>query len=315
MRSSTIKGKSELMRRRQGGAWAMRGVVLIAFAGVVAGCGGDSGETLATVTAPAVTATAPEVMVTGDAVTQTSDAVTVTPSEVTVTRPEVTETAPEVTVTGAAGPPRESEPGTAAAALSSLPVKGKAGKVGYDRDEFGSPWSDATSAQGSRNGCDTRNDVLRRDLDAIVIEPGTSGCVPLTGTLEDPFSGDTLSFARGEDSASEIHIDHVVSLSNAWQTGAQQLPEDERETLANDPLNLWAVDGSLNMSKGDGDAATWLPPNKAIRCDLVAQQVAVKTKYELWVTSAEADAISRVLRSCPDEALPTIDQWSIPVTS
>ncbi|MGB3185583.1 MAG: HNH endonuclease family protein [Ornithinimicrobium sp.] len=264
-------------------------------------------------TAPTVTATAPEATVTEDAVTATSEAVTVTPPAVTVTPPRVTETAPEVTITGAAGDP-ESEAGTALGALSSLPVKAKAGNGGYDRDEFGSPWSDATSTHGSRNGCDTRNDVLRRDLDGLVVEPGTAGCVAQTGTLSDPYSGDQMPFVRGEDSASGIHIDHVVSLSDAWQTGAQQLSEDGREHLANDPLNP-AVDGSLNQSNGDGDAATWLPPNEAIRCDLVAQQVAVKGVYRLWVTTAEADAVSRVLGACPDEVLPTIAQWVTPATS
>lgn len=297
-------------------------LLLMALSASVSGCGGSSDDAPVTVTAPTSTTTAAEVTVTEDAVTVTSEAVTVTPPAVTVTPPAVTETAPEVTVTGAAGEPDEGaagkpgeESGTALGALSSLPTKGKAGTGGYDRDEFGSPWSDATSAQGSRNGCDTRNDVLRRDLDDLVVEPGTSGCVALTGTLSDPFSGDPMPFARGEDSASGIHIDHVVSLSNAWQTGAQKLAPDRRQSLANDPLNLWAVNGSLNQSKGDGDAATWLPPNKAIRCELVAQQVAVKSAYELWVTDAEAEAIAMVLDACPDEALPTIAQWATPATS
>ena len=293
-----------------------RFVLIVALAGAMSGCAGSDDDAPATVTAPTVTATAPEVTVTEDAVTQTSEAVTVTPPAVTVTPPAVTETAPEVTVTaGAVGGSEEAGAGTAIGALDTLLVKGKAGPGGYDREEFGSPWSDASSAQGSRNGCDTRNDVLRRDLDNLVVEPGTAGCVALTGTLNDPYSGDDMPFVLGEDSASGIHIDHVVSLSNAWQTGAQQLPQDQRENLANDPLNLWAVDGSLNQSKGDGDAATWLPPDKTIRCDLVARQVAVKAAYELWVTTAEADAIRAVLGSCPDEALPTIAQWAIPATS
>lgn len=312
------------MSRGQSRSLATCAVLSVAVIASVSGCGGASDDAPVTVTAPTVTSTAPEVIVTEDAVTATSEAVTVTPPAVTVTPPVVSETAPEVTVTGAAGDPeegaagepgQEGEAGTALEALASLPVKGKAGTGGYDRDEFGSPWSDATSAQGSRNGCDTRNDVLRRDLEDLVVERGTSGCVALTGTLSDPFSGDPMPFVQGKDSASQIHIDHLVSLSNAWQTGAQQLSEDKRENLANDPLNLWAVNGSLNQSKGDGDAATWLPPNKAIRCDLVAQQVAVKSAYALWVTSAEADAMARVLGECPDEALPTIAQWAIPVTS
>lgn len=260
---------------------------------------------------------APAVTVTGDAVTQTAPAVTVTPDAVTVDPPAVTETAPAVTVTGAIGDsePEDVDPATAAGALTLLSVKGKAGTGGYDRDEFGSAWTDATSTQGSRNGCDTRNDVLRRDLSGLQVKGNTAGCVAEKGTLSDPYSGEAMSFVRGEDSASQIHIDHIVPLNNAWQTGAQQIGSEQRANFANDPLNLWAVDGSLNQSKGDGDAATWLPPNKPIRCDYVSRQVAVKAKYDLWVTTAEAEAISRVLADCPAETLPTTDQWSVPATN
>ncbi|MDQ3527483.1 MAG: HNH endonuclease family protein [Actinomycetota bacterium] len=161
----------------------------------------------------------------------------------------------------------------------------------------------------------TRNDVLRRDLAELVVEPGTNGCVALTGTLPDPFTGEALPFVRGEDSGSQIHIDHLVSLSNAWQTGAQQLGEEQRTNFANDPLNLWAVQGSANQQKGDGDAATWLPPNRAARCDLVAHQIAVKAKYDLWVTPPEAEAMQRVLSACPGQSLPTEGQAATPATN
>jgi hypothetical protein len=96
-----------------------------------------------------------------------------------------------------------------------------------------------------------------------------------------------------------------VALSDAWQKGAQKLSFASRVQFANDPLNLLAVDGPTNSSKGDSDAATWLPPNKAYRCAYVARQVAVKRKYQLWVTSAERDAIARVLKACPGQKLPT----------
>ncbi len=160
----------------------------------------------------------------------------------------------------------------------------------------------------------TRNDVLRRDLAGLVVQSGTQGCVALTGTLPDPYTGQDLPFVRGEDSGSQIHIDHIVSLSNAWQTGAQQLSSEQRENFANDPLNLWAVDGGANQAKSDGDAATWLPPNKAIRCEMVAHQVAVKADYGLWVTPPEAEAIARVLGDCPGEPVPTSSQWATPAT-
>lgn len=101
-----------------------------------------------------------------------------------------------------------------------------------------------------------------------------------------------------------MQIDHIVSLSDGWQKGAQQLSYKQRNNFANDPLNLLAVDGPANMQKGDGDTATWLPPNKIYRCAFVARQIAVKSKYNLWVTRAEKDAMSRILNRCPDQVLP-----------
>ena len=189
--------------------------------------------------------------------------------------------------------------GTALTALASLPVKGRAPKTGYSRDQFGQAWADV-----DRNGCDTRNDILTRDLTSTTYKPGTRNCLVLTGTLNDPYSGRQIPFTRGEATSSAIQIDHVVALSDAWQTGAQQLDTVRRTTLANDPLNLLAVDGPLNTQKSDSDAASWLPPNKSFRCTYVARQVAVKSAYALWVTQAEHDAITTVLQSCPGQLLP-----------
>jgi len=205
-----------------------------------------------------------------------------------------------------------SAPGSVARALAALPVKGRAPKTGYDRSDFGQAWSDDVSVPGGHNGCDTRNDVLRRDLTAVTIRPGTHGCLVVSGTLDDAYTGRRIPFLRGESTSAYVQIDHVVALSNAWQTGAAQLSKETRQNFANDPANLWAVDGSENESKGDGDAATWLPPNKQLRCLYVARHVAVKTAYRLWVTPAEDAAIARVLRSCPDERLPTEAQWATP---
>jgi hypothetical protein len=188
--------------------------------------------------------------------------------------------------------------GPALAALAELPVKGRAPRTGYDRELFGQRWADV-----DRNGCDTRNDVLARDLVDETFRPGTRDCVVLTGRLHDPYTGRTFSFSKQDGSA--VHIDHVVALSDAWQKGAQQWTPRQRELFANDPLNLLAVDGPTNASKGDGDAATWLPPNKAFRCPLVARQIAVKRKHRLWVTAAEREAMARVLSRCADEPLPT----------
>ncbi|MDJ0312119.1 DUF1524 domain-containing protein [Arthrobacter sp. H35-D1] len=187
--------------------------------------------------------------------------------------------------------------------LKTIPVKGRAPKTGYSREEFGPAWSDV-----DRNGCDTRNDILERDLTAKTFKPGTRDCVVLTGVLSDPYTAGTISFVRGPDSA-KVQIDHVVALNDAWQKGAQQLAPDRRKAFANDPLNLLAVDGPSNQRKGAGDAATWLPPNKAYRCEYVARQVAVKADYELWVTQAEHDAMATVLGNCagvdvPSEQIP-----------
>jgi hypothetical protein len=204
------------------------------------------------------------------------------------------------------GPPSAPAPaGSAAAALATLPVKGRAPKTGYSRDEFGPSWSDI-----DRDGCDQRNQVLARDMTGDVFQPGTHNCVVLSGQLADPYSGQSISFKRGRTTSEAVQIDHVVALSDAWQKGAQQLDEQVRRQLANDPLNLLAVDGPTNQRKSDGDAATWLPPNKSFRCAYVARQVAVKTRYHLWVTAAERDAISGVLADCPNEPLPTTDQPS-----
>nr|WP_309124108.1 HNH endonuclease family protein [Arthrobacter sp.] len=177
--------------------------------------------------------------------------------------------------------------------LGSIPVKGRAPKTGYTRDEFGPAWADV-----DRNGCDTRNDILARDLTDETYKPGTNDCVVATGRLADKYTGTIITFTRGQDTSSDVQIDHIVPLSDAWQKGAQQLNADQRKEFANDPLNLMAADGPTNGAKGDKDAATWLPPNNAFRCEYVARQTAVKAKYSLWVTKAEHDAIAGLLGSC-----------------
>jgi len=131
-------------------------------------------------------------------------------------------------------------------------------------------------------------------------------CTVLSGVLHDPYTAKTINFTRGEKTSDDVQIDHVVALSDAWQKGAQQLDPETRKQFANDPLNLLAVDGPANNAKSDADAATWLPPNKDYRCRYVARQVAVKQKYQLWVTQAEHDAIQRVLGGCPGQMLPVV---------
>jgi hypothetical protein len=142
--------------------------------------------------------------------------------------------------------------------------------------------------------------MLRRDLGSRQMK---NSCKVLAGTLApDPYTATSIRFVYG--GASEVDIDHVVALSDAWQKGAAKWAPGKRLAFANDPLNLLAVDASANRSKGDGDTATWLPPNRSYRCTYVARQVAVKRKYGVWVTPAEQDAMKRVLNACPSLRLP-----------
>lgn len=205
----------------------------------------------------------------------------------------------------------------ALAVLATLPIKGRAPKTGYDRDLFGQAWTDDVDVEYGRNGCDTRNDILRRDLTATALKPGSNGCAVLTGTLADTYTGTTIDFVRGADTSGDVQIDHMVALSNAWQTGAQQLDPATRQDFANDPRNLQAVDGPANQQKSDGDAATWLPSNKSYRCTYVSRQVEVKAAYRLWVTQPEHDAIDRILRDCgatvsSNEPIPSSDSAPAP---
>jgi hypothetical protein len=186
--------------------------------------------------------------------------------------------------------------GTTLTLLDTLVVKGKAPKTGYARSSF-SHWRDP-----DRNGCDARNDILKRDLINIVFKENSNECKITNGLLNDPYSERSIEFTLGR---SEVDIDHVVALSHAWQVGAFQWTDAKRLEFANDPINLLAVSARLNRQKGDADAATWLPPAKTFRCEYVSRQVVVKVKYGLWITSAEKSAIQRVLGSCPNFKAPT----------
>jgi hypothetical protein len=200
---------------------------------------------------------------------------------------------------GAVAPKAQPVAATAAIdLLATLPVKGRAPKTGYDRALFGQAWLDV-----DRNGCDTRNDILKRDLTGVIFTNSVP-CKVQKGTLADPYTGTSISFVRGSGTSTAVQIDHVVALSDAWQKGAQQLTAEQRTAFANDPLNLQATDGPTNQKKGDGDAATWLPPNKAFRCEYVARQISVKAAYNLWVTQAERDAMANILAGCVGQLAP-----------
>lgn len=175
--------------------------------------------------------------------------------------------------------------------LETLEVKGRAPKTGYKREEFYKSWPTV-------DGCNLRQRIIKREFgDSAVLD----GCIVIAGEYEEPYTGEIKKYTSREEISKGIQIDHVVALSDAWQKGAQYFEAGERYKIATDPLNLLAVDGLANQKKSDGDAATWLPPNKKFRCQYVARQVSVKAKYRLWVTEAEKTAIHDILVTCPNE--------------
>lgn len=186
----------------------------------------------------------------------------------------------------------------ALADAKKLTVKGRAPKTGYKRELFGSAWTDNNTAKWGKNGCDTRNDILKRDLTKVTYKDGAKKCVVATGVLKDKYTGKTINFKRGTSTSSKVQIDHIIPLSDAWQKGAQKWDATKRIKFANDPINLMASDGPTNGAKGDKDAATWLPPNKGFRCEYIAKQVKVKKTYGVWVTKAEQDAMVKILKGC-----------------
>lgn len=183
--------------------------------------------------------------------------------------------------------------------LAKLEIKGRAPKTGYSREEFYKTWP-------TIDGCSLRQRIIKRELgdNATLAD---DNCTVIAGEFDEPYTGSHLVFYEKSDFSSGIQIDHVVALSDAWQKGAQYMDKDTRYKIATDPLNLLAVDSKANQGKSDGDAATWLPSNKAFRCQYVARQVSVKYKYQLWVTQAEHDAIARVLETCPNEPVVGIE--------
>lgn len=217
--------------------------------------------------------------------------------------------APATTAPAPAAPPAQTLPPAPAATLADVPAAGSAAEAAaslpertwveaddYRRSEFGPSWDDVDG-----NGCDTRNDVLARDLTGTTVD---SRCRILTGTLADPYTGTTITFTRGQDTSNDVQIDHVVALGDAWYAGAREWDGATRTAFANDPFNLLAVDGSANTAKGARTADRWLPPNEAYRCDYAARQVAVKKRYGLTVTASEHTALINILSACPATKLP-----------
>ena len=197
-----------------------------------------------------------------------------------------------------ATPEPTSETTKALEVAQALKIRGRAATTNYSRDAFGSAWKDV-----DRNGCDTRNDILKRDFTTATFKAGTGDCKVIGGTWTDPYSNESYTFDKAPSGA---QIDHVVSLKNAWQMGADMWTDEMRVEYANDPLNLLVTIASLNRQKSDSNAASWLPPYKPERCRFIATQVAVKAKWELYVTQSEKDVFISILSKpeCAETVLP-----------
>jgi Protein of unknown function (DUF1524) len=173
--------------------------------------------------------------------------------------------------------------------ITKVATKGRGPKTGYSRDEFGYAWMDsAPDVPFAHNGCDTRNDLIKRDGDDLRYRSG-SDCVVVSMTLHDPYTGRTIHWTKTK--ATAVQIDHVMPLSYDWQLGAAHWTKEKREQIANDPLNLIPVDGPSNGAKSDSGPASWLPPNKQIRCSYAVRIAQVSLKYQLPVTSADKQAM------------------------
>lgn len=196
-------------------------------------------------------------------------------------------------------------PAQARIALSTLVVGPRSGGDTYCRGRFGpDDWPDL-----DRNGCSTRQDVLVRQAQqvstAVIRSHGGTCREAISGTWLDPYTGQTLTFTNLKDSsqAQGLQVDHVVSLYNAWVSGARDWTDAERIAFANDLAapELRAVAGEVNFAKDHAGAEAWAPsPGRpAQRCDYARAYVAVKAAYRLRVTGAERDALAALLADCP----------------
>jgi hypothetical protein len=170
----------------------------------------------------------------------------------------------------------------------------------YRRAAFGDAWTDDTDAPGGHNGCDTRDDILNRDLvDKTYVETKRCPDAVASGTLRDPYTGKTINFLRGNKTGQAVQIDHLVPLAYGWDLGAYRWSEAERVRFANDPANLLAVEGQANQDKGDQGPATWMPPNGAFGCQYAMQFIAVLRGYRLPVDAPSVPALRKAAATCP----------------
>ena len=206
--------------------------------------------------------------------------------------PAVPTAAPTSTATPAISPARDAAT-AAISALSGVPSTPMTAAPPYDRARFGPAWADV-----DRNGCDTRNDVLRRDLDDVVIKADTNGCKVFSGTLIDPYDGTIVDFVSGPETSVLVQIDHIVALGWAWHEGAASWSDDARTSFANDPINLVATIGATNQSKGALGPEDWLPTTGAARCTYVVMFVEVLVAYDLSINPEDRGAAEAVLQRC-----------------
>ena len=170
----------------------------------------------------------------------------------------------------------------------------------YRRAAYGEAWDDDNDAPGGRNGCDTRNDILNRDLvDKAFVAIKSCPDAVASGTLHDPYTNATVAFVRGNQVGASVQIDHIVPLALAWDMGARDWTDEMRLRFANDPANLIAVDGQANQDKGDGQPAVWMPPNHAFWCQYAVQFIAVLRGYRLPVDESSATTLREAAATCP----------------
>lgn len=167
----------------------------------------------------------------------------------------------------------------------------EAAATDYDRELFGPRWADV-----DRNGCDTRNDTLARDLTDVTYKPDTNGCVVLTGTLHDPYTGETVAFTRVSEGYQPVQIDHIIPLAVAWASGADSWTDEQRTRFANDPANLQTT--TANQTKGDSTPSAWMPPGELAACEYSTRYLEVATDYALDISAADRDALTTALISC-----------------
>jgi hypothetical protein len=191
------------------------------------------------------------------------------------------------------------QPGTDVLAGIAL-MPNRVHRYDYRRAAFGDAWTDDNDAPGGHNGCDTRDDILNRDLvDKTYVAIKRCPDAVATGTLHDPYTSTTIAFQRGAKVGEAVQIDHIVPLALAWDMGAYDWPSAQRLRFANDPANLLAVQGQANQDKGDSEPALWMPPNDAFHCQYAIQFIAVLRGYGLPVTAPSVPVLRRAAASCP----------------